>query len=1009
MKSLTDPTNRDTEPAMLTEGEFVSTKETMEIYGPTLVAQNNHGLALRAARNKAFLQGKPIPKMVPPPEMMNSGGIVLSDKDKDLLIRMAAAEARGEDPEGQAAVMYVVLNRQKANREEFSGDKIEDIINHPNAFTSTVDENKGYYKLDDTDIPKSAEYKKAKGILNDILSGKMKDPTGGAEHFLNPDNLDEYPKWWREGTHNRKRIGRHVFALNNKIHNLKTPPPKVRKIPGYNNGGIPMEDDDNIMNFIMNYQGKLGDVNPEDVAAGIISDEDLLQNSSDAGANSFEEAGRQQYNNPRLSIPIPGLAAGMTDSAQLRGGVVRPDMMPPGYVPTAPEVMPRSTSPQGGADRIALNNITSNLDLQVPRSGGLMNAVVPPAYAGYDASADPSQMLSQFLAMRNNPDMFNRMNSSEQQRLITRIDELQSQVNADNKQPFFDLSSAYDADGNEIMEDGENVPPTINKFARQNIEAQITLAEKSRQEGERILKLASSEKDRLKAIAIIEKANSDIERYNAILNKDNESYKTIGNIIDKNSLRNSELELAKLRKELNNAGNPLHIAQLNELIPELETSIDEQKKALNDDKTTDDKKVEETTKVLTSKVPIGRKLEEAIKSGAVEKAGSKVKQGSPQWEGAKSFLKDIFGDIFNKKDLVRAITIYLGARIFGASGNQAGAMAGKYYLGKQDQHEATVAAYMKAGKHKPSSIAKYAKTRNLNDLELIGTSVTPTNTYETFYKRLPGGKELKVMARKYKIGEDGSGWKIQIADPDNPGKRIWVAFDPTQGFTTDGSRFRSGGDKYTKEVARLQELGAKLVKPELSVVDDDGVEKRIFENFNEQKAGLQWGNWTIDNDIPADTSADMLNMAVQMMKQEKKKDPDKKAGYGSIKPYLDQTYVTVVTEGTGVSGVAFKNAEGDYIPTGDLKIAISNVRQTAIKANPDLANYNSVMMDTMIVANANKNYQIYLDRILLNKPDDMSELDFLNKNDKFRISAQSMKPQTTPLYEFMRAGGINAT
>ena len=146
-----------------------------------------------------------------------------------------------------------------------------------------------------------------------------------------------------------------------------------------------------------------------------------------------------------------------------------------------------------------------------------------------------------------------------------------------------------------------------------------------------------------------------------------------------------------------------------------------------------------------------------------------------------------------------------------------------------------------------------------------------------------------------------------------------------------------------------------------------------------------------------------------MMKQEKKKDPDKKAGYGSIKPYLDQTYVTVVTEGTGVSGVAFKNAEGEYIPTGDLKIAISNVRQTAIKANPDLANYNSVMMDTMIVANANKNYQIYLDRILLNKPDDMSELDFLNKNDKFRISAQSMKPQTTPLYEFMRAGGINAT
>ena len=1004
MKDRTDPTNRDTVPAMLTPGEFVVNKEATQMYADQLKAMNNNGLALRAKRNG-------IPGF-------NEGGIALSDKDKDLIIRMTAAEARGEDPEGQAAVMYVVLNRQKANREEFSGDKIEDIIYHPNAFTSTVDGNKGYYKLDNTDIPKSAEYKKAKGILNDILSGKMKDPTGGAEHFLNPDNLDEYPKWWREGTHNRKRIGRHVFALNNKIHNLKTPPPKVRKIPGYNNGGIPMEDDD-IMNFIKTYQGKLGDVNPEDVSDGIISDEELLQNSSNAGANSFMEANQMQYGDPKQSMPMPGAFMGnITDAQSLRGGVVRPDMMPPGYVPPAPEVMPRSTSPQGGADRIALNNITSNLDLQVPRSGGLMNVVVPPAYAGYGASADPSQMLSQYLAMRNNPEMFNRMNSSEQQRLITRIDELQSQVNADNKKPFFDLSSAYDADGNEIIKDGVNIPPTINKFARQSIEAQLILAQKRKETAEYRLKnpgknlLYSSEKERLLAVEEIEQANADIERLNGILNKDNKSYNAIGNIIDKNSLRNSELELAKLRKELNNAGNPLHIAQLNELIPELETSIDEQKKALNletDDKSTDNKKVEETTKVLTSRVPIGRKLEEAIKSGAVEKAGSKVKQGSPQWEGAKSFSKDIFGDIFNKKDLVRAITIYLGARIFGASGNQAGAMAGKYYLGKQDQHEANVAAYTKAGKHKPASIAKYAKTRNLADLELIGTSVSPTNTYETFYKRLRNGKELKVMARKYKIGEDGSGWKIQIDDPDNPGKRIWVAFDPTQGFTTDGSRFRSGGDKYTKEVARLQELGARLVKPELSILDDKGVEKRIFEDFNEQKAGGQWAAWSIDNNIPTDTATDMLNMAVQMMKQEKKRDPKKKAGYGSIKPYLDKTFVIVKTEGTGVSGVAFKNADGEYIPTTDLDNAISNVRETAIKAKPEIANYNPVMMDTLIVKNAGINYQAYLKRILRNKPTDMSDIDFLNENDKFRRTAQSMKPQTTPLYEFMKAGGINAT
>ena len=100
-------------------------------------------------------------------------------------------------------------------------------------------------------------------------------------------------------------------------------------------------------------------------------------------------------------------------------------------------------------------------------------------------------------------------------------------------------------------------------------------------------------------------------------------------------------------------------------------------------------------------------------------------------------------------------------------------MAGKYYLGKQDQHEATVAAYMKAGKHKPASIAKYAKTRNLADLELIGTSGIPTNTYETCYKRLKTGKERTIMARKCKVGESGSVWKVQMVGRVNASRRMW--------------------------------------------------------------------------------------------------------------------------------------------------------------------------------------------------------------------------------------------
>ncbi len=65
---------------MLTPGEFVVNKEATQMYADQLKAMNNSGLALRAKRN-----GVP---------GFNEGGIALSDEDKDLLIRMAAAEAR---------------------------------------------------------------------------------------------------------------------------------------------------------------------------------------------------------------------------------------------------------------------------------------------------------------------------------------------------------------------------------------------------------------------------------------------------------------------------------------------------------------------------------------------------------------------------------------------------------------------------------------------------------------------------------------------------------------------------------------------------------------------------------------------------------------------------------------------------------------------------------------------------------------------------------------------------
>ena len=55
MTDLNDPTNRDTVPAMLTEGEFVLNKEAAAMFAPHLQKMNQAGLAQRHAENKQYL------------------------------------------------------------------------------------------------------------------------------------------------------------------------------------------------------------------------------------------------------------------------------------------------------------------------------------------------------------------------------------------------------------------------------------------------------------------------------------------------------------------------------------------------------------------------------------------------------------------------------------------------------------------------------------------------------------------------------------------------------------------------------------------------------------------------------------------------------------------------------------------------------------------------------------------------------------------------------------------
>lgn len=994
MKDRTDPTNRDTVPAMLTPGEFVVNKEATQMYADQLKAMNNSGLALRAKRNgvPGFNEGG---------YKYNTGGLVSFLKDKE---GYGAIGATGSDrnkaykdtggvwtigygrtfnDDGSKVKAGDTTNRKsedawldsRAQKEydavkKFSDDEgygwnqnqLESFASFrfnagPENFKMLAHKNKGQPGF--MDVPKDPGY----DIRYNRSTREMIDKMPLYRNVRVGDKLVKVP-----GLENRRAAEVDLAGpvpydkryqgwevpispessswMSNMLETIgKGEAMKGKVIPGYNEGGMPMKDDD-IMNFIKTYQGNLGDVNPENVAASIISDEELLQNSSDVGANSFAEAGVQQFNNSRLSVPIPGADYGMTDSAQLRGGMVRPDMMPPGYMPPVVEAIPRSTSPQGGMDRIAMANLKQ---------------------AELDTPFPTAQMLdTQTFKESLRPEAINAPPIAK-------------------KEPFFDTSYAYNRDGEEIILDQEGgnkenitIPVTKSKFAEQAEAIKVNQAELEKAEAERLLRLATTEKSRLDAIRRIETAQKKLDKAKGVVSNNITARENLNTIEDRNTFRNAELELASLRKEKANATNQLHIDQLDKLIAEKELLLRDVKTELGIDETNNNE-IKNKTEVLRSRVPIPRNLEEAAESGEVEKAGSKVKQDSPQWESAKNFLKDIFGDIFNKKDLVRAITIYLGARIFGASGNQAGAMAGKYYLGKQDAHEATVAAYAKSGKYKPSSVALYAKTRNLDDLEAIGKPVTPTGDFKMYYGVTKDGNTIRVNAQKFRMGEGSYVWKRKTKDG-------WVSFD-VENYTADGSSNPNfDRDAYEQRFDRLYDQAIDLAKGNLTYIDENDKEQKYFENLSEADIAQDLAKWAIDNDVDIGTAGDALKMAINMAKQ-----AERKTGNTSdLTDFLNQTYIVAETNPSGESAVAFKNLEGEYIPYGLLKDAITNVSTIASENNPNIANMNPVLRNTAIIKFANREYREYAKaRAIDGAPDIYVDA---AKNNK-----------TTPVYEFMRA------
>lgn len=168
--SIVDEANTDANAIVAeAESEASSIKADAESEAASIVAAAN-------AKAKA-IEAAAKPKL--------SGAVSLSAAELDLLYRICNAEAGGHGKKAIQAVCHVILNRLKSDR---FPDTISGIV---------YQKDSGVYQF--TPVKNGSvnnpATKAVKAAVDEVVAGKVADPTGGALYFATPEAAARDP-WW---------------------------------------------------------------------------------------------------------------------------------------------------------------------------------------------------------------------------------------------------------------------------------------------------------------------------------------------------------------------------------------------------------------------------------------------------------------------------------------------------------------------------------------------------------------------------------------------------------------------------------------------------------------------------------------------------------------------------------------------------------------------------------------------------------------------------------------------
>lgn len=136
--------------------------------------------------------------------------MTVSDKDRDILARTLWGEARGESLAGQIAVAWTIRNRVfDGKAKSWWGEGYAGVCQKPYQFSCWNKNDPNYVFLIGIKQIAFRELAQARIAADQVVDGKVEDPTGGATHYY-ATTMPKAPAWAANARQTLK-LGHHVF------------------------------------------------------------------------------------------------------------------------------------------------------------------------------------------------------------------------------------------------------------------------------------------------------------------------------------------------------------------------------------------------------------------------------------------------------------------------------------------------------------------------------------------------------------------------------------------------------------------------------------------------------------------------------------------------------------------------------------------------------------------------------------------------------------------------------